>query len=139
MTVPRRTFLGLVGAVAGLPAAQAISQKLAAHGLMKSALGGGSIGGLMGMEDLKSAPTAASAPVLYHSFAEWWRQYGEASYKDSAHEVTFLAADILDMKSPSLQTKVEMQRRRNLAKIRKEREASFDRALSLNGVFKWWA
>lgn len=138
MIQSRRAFLRVAGAVAGLPAAQAISQKLAAHGLMKSALGGGGVGGFMGTNSVGPVE-AAQKPVMFTSFAEWWRQYGEASCKDSAHEVTFLAADILDMKSPSLQAKVEMQRRRNLAKIRKEREASFDRALSLNGVFKWWA
>ena len=138
MTVPRRTFLGLVGAVAGMPAAQAISQKLAAHGLMRSALGGfGS--GFGNNSETATEALELPAPVLFTSFADWWRQYGKEHATNDAREVTFLAADILDMKAPSLQAKVEMQRRRNLARIRKEKEKIFERAVSRNGVFKWRA
>ena len=139
MTVPRRTFLGLVGAVAGMPAAQAISQKLAAHGLMRSALGGFGSGFGNNSEFAATGALELPAPVLFTSFADWWRQYGKERATNDAREVTFLAADILDMKAPSLQAKVEMQRRRNLERIRKEKEKIFERAVSLNGVFKWWA
>ena len=128
MDPTRRTFLGIAGAAVALPPAEALSRTLSAHGM--------SLPPLMNM---CAEPSCQSQkPELFTSFADWWARFGERRSRGVARQVSHLDVDILSMRAPSLQAKVEMQLRRDAVAFQKEWRQRFDSALSLKGVFEWW-
>lgn len=135
MTHSRRQFLGAAGAVIGAPAAMQLNNMLAAHGVRR--VGGEFLGGI----PTGRVETARDNPVqLFFHFRDWWDKFGRERAERDADGTAGagLDADLLSMRSPSLDAKMRMQKKRIVERMRREREKEFTYQLSMEGVFKWW-
>ena len=126
----RRQMLRGGAAAVGLTAAAGLQQKLAAHGVGQLGLNSG----------LMSSPQPAgnNGPEKFFDFKSWWKKHGLNLATARARNVAYFDPDILDMRSPSLAFKFQLQRSRNLIRIQEELRRDFARRISELGCFQWW-
>lgn len=138
MSLSRRT---LFGRGAGLAAAGAFAPEMLTQTANMAKLGGGSAGYAYASKGLANCATGIEgqqiAPMLFTSFAEWWKQHGEKHAREHAKYIGGLDPDIQGFRLP-LQTKYLMQQERNLERLKNDRRKEFMRALKHHSGFSWW-
>jgi len=132
--ISRRQILGRGAAALGATAAFDLQAKLAAHGVNRLGYGSG-----FGNIAQAAGQSVQGGSHKFYNFLDWWKKHGEKAAEISAKEVAFFDPDILSMRSPSLAFKFNLQRSRNIIRIKEERQRDFERRISLSGFFEWWS
>lgn len=127
----RRLFLRGGAAATGAAVVADLGQKAAAHGTP-------SFVARWLQEGQAGMPATAEHPENFTDFVAWWNKYGRESAEKQARDIFAFDPDILTMVSVSLSAKTRMQRERNFARLKEEKQRDFFRRLLRDKVFRWW-
>ena len=124
----RRTILrGMaVAPIGGRIAAEHVKMRLMTGGLLGA--------GIACPEPVEEADKARK----FLSFISWFKQGGENDLRKRAEYIDGFDADIIEMQSMSLTTKVRVQRQRNYERIVLEKQSYFKRTLARHGFVEAW-
>ena len=96
-------------------------------------------GGLTGAA-ISGQPEVAteSGYKRFSDFMSWFRGGGEKEMRDEANNIDGFDPDLIEMHSPSLATKVRMQRKRNYERLLKKKKSWVEEQITKNGHVKDW-